>query len=97
MSSLERTAAALLLPGFAGTTAPRWVLERIGAGLGGVTLYGRNVGDGPGLAALNAALHADSDSVVVSLDEEGGDFALQIGLDEGHSEGSSPARKEGSV
>ncbi len=73
MSSLERTAAALLLPGFAGTTAPPWVLARIGAGLGGVTLYGRNVGDASGLAALTASLHAESDSFVVSLDEEGGD------------------------
>jgi beta-N-acetylhexosaminidase len=73
MSSLERTAAALLLPGFAGTTPPDWVLERIAGGLGGVTLYGRNVGDASRLAALSASLHAEGDGFVVSLDEEGGD------------------------
>src|SRR5207237_9858881 len=53
--------------------APSWVLERIAGGLGGVTLYGRNVGDASRLAALTASLHAEGDGFVVSLDEEGGD------------------------
>ena len=43
------------------------------AGLGGVTLYGRNVGDASRLSALTASLHAEGDGFVVSLDEEGGD------------------------
>ena len=73
MSSLERTAAALLLPGFDGTAVPRWVHERIAGGLGGVTLYGRNVGDASRLEALTAALHDQADGFVVCLDEEGGD------------------------
>ncbi|BEP16330.1 glycoside hydrolase family 3 protein [Acidothermaceae bacterium B102] len=73
MTSLERTAAALLLPGFDGTTVPRWVHDRIAGGLGGVTLYGRNVGDASRLAALTAELHDQADGFVVSLDEEGGD------------------------
>ena len=71
--SLERTVAALLLPGFEGREVPRWVHERIAGGLGGVTLYGRNVGDAALLAALTARLHDDGDGFVVSLDEEGGD------------------------
>jgi beta-N-acetylhexosaminidase len=71
--SLERTVATLLLPGFAGTAPPRWVLERVGSGLGGVTLYGRNVGDASQLAALAQRLHAEGDGFVISLDEEGGD------------------------
>jgi beta-N-acetylhexosaminidase len=69
----ERTISALLLPGFEGVTVPRWVLERIDGGLGGVTLYGRNVGDATRLAALTARLHDAGDGFVVSLDEEGGD------------------------
>lgn len=71
--SLQRTAAALLLPGFEGREAPSWLLERIAGGLGGVTLYGRNVGDASRLAALTASLHDAGDGFVVSLDEEGGD------------------------
>jgi beta-N-acetylhexosaminidase len=71
--SLERTAAALLLPGFEGHDVPAWLYERIAGGLGGVTLYGRNVGDPAQLAALNARLHAAGEGFVVSLDEEGGD------------------------
>jgi beta-N-acetylhexosaminidase len=71
--TLARTISALLLPGFDGTTVPSWVLERIDGGLGGVTLYGRNVGDASRLSALTARLHEGGDGFVVSLDEEGGD------------------------
>jgi beta-N-acetylhexosaminidase len=71
--TLARTISALLLPGFDGTTPPSWLLERIDGGLGGVTLYGRNVGDASRLAALTDRLHEAGDGFVVSLDEEGGD------------------------
>jgi beta-N-acetylhexosaminidase len=71
--TLERTAAALLLPGFEGHEAPRWLHERIAGGLGGVTLYGRNIGDAAQLLALTSSLHAAGDGFVVSVDEEGGD------------------------
>ncbi|MDX6256167.1 MAG: beta-N-acetylhexosaminidase [Frankiales bacterium] len=71
--SLERTIGALLLPGFEGHDVPRWVHERIAGGLGGVTLYGRNVADAAQLSALTSRLHAEGDGFVVSLDEEGGD------------------------
>lgn len=63
----------MLLPGFAGTTAPDWLRRRLGEGLGGVVLFGRNVVDDEQVAALTAALRAERDDVVVGIDEEGGD------------------------
>jgi beta-N-acetylhexosaminidase len=66
--SLERLAAGCLLPGFAGTRAPDWVLRRIEGGLGGVVLFARNVSGG--LAELCAEL---GDGVLIAIDEEGGD------------------------
>ncbi|MGW5054148.1 glycoside hydrolase family 3 protein [Actinokineospora sp. NPDC004072] len=71
--SLRALAEAVLLPGFAGTTAPDWVRERVGAGLGGVVLFGRNVVDDAQVAALTAALRAERADVVIGIDEEGGD------------------------
>ncbi len=71
--SLERTVASLLLPGFEGHEVPAWVHERIAGGLGGVALYGRNVGDASELSALTSRLHDEGDGFVVALDEEGGD------------------------
>jgi len=63
----------VLLPGFAGTTAPDWLRRRLGEGLGGVILFGRNVVDDEQVAALTAQLHSSRDGVVVGIDEEGGD------------------------
>ena len=71
--SLRALAEAVLLPGFAGTTAPDWVRARVAAGLGGVVLFGRNVVDDEQVAALTAALRAERADVVVGIDEEGGD------------------------
>lgn len=71
--SLRDLAEAVLLPGFAGTTAPDWVLARVAAGLGGVVLFGRNVVDDEQVAALTAALRAERGDVVIGIDEEGGD------------------------
>ncbi|SHE76870.1 glycoside hydrolase family 3 N-terminal domain-containing protein [Streptoalloteichus hindustanus] len=70
---LSRLAHAVLLPGFVGTGAPDWVRRRIGAGLGGVVLFGRNVVDDDQVAALTAALRAERPDLVVGIDEEGGD------------------------
>ncbi|MGX7828314.1 glycoside hydrolase family 3 protein [Actinokineospora sp. 24-640] len=70
---LRALAEAVLLPGFAGTTAPDWVRARVAAGLGGVVLFGRNVLDDGQVAALTAALRAERGDVVVGIDEEGGD------------------------
>ncbi|WP_027946827.1 glycoside hydrolase family 3 protein [Amycolatopsis taiwanensis] len=73
MSSLETLAESVLLPGFAGTSAPDWLRRRLGAGLGGVILFGRNVVDDEQVARLTAQLRAERDGVVVGIDEEGGD------------------------
>ncbi|HVV22610.1 MAG TPA: glycoside hydrolase family 3 N-terminal domain-containing protein [Pseudonocardiaceae bacterium] len=66
-------AAGVLLPGFAGTTAPDWLRRRVGTGLGGVVLFGRNVTDDEQVAALTASLRAERDGVTIGIDEEGGD------------------------
>ena len=73
MSSLEQLAESVLLPGFAGTTAPDWLRRRIGTGLGGVVLFGRNVVDDAQVRALTAALRSEREDVVIGIDEEGGD------------------------
>jgi beta-N-acetylhexosaminidase len=71
--SLAGLADAVLLPGFAGTTAPDWVRRRVASGLGGVVLFARNCESVEQVAALTAALRAERAGVVVATDEEGGD------------------------
>ncbi|WP_030688735.1 glycoside hydrolase family 3 protein [Streptomyces globisporus] len=71
--TLTRDALTVLQPGFAGTTAPDWLLRRIGEGLSSVGLFGRNIADPQQLAALTARLRAERDDVLVAIDEEGGD------------------------
>jgi beta-N-acetylhexosaminidase len=70
--ALLRLAGAILIPPFPGTTAPRWILDALGLGLGGVTIYGHNVvGD---TAQLTASLRSACDvEPVIAIDEEGGD------------------------
>jgi beta-N-acetylhexosaminidase len=70
--SVERLAAACLLPSFPGHEAPDWALRRLEDGLGGITLFAYNVRDRPQLAALTARLR-DAGEVLVAIDEEGGD------------------------
>lgn len=71
--SVRALAAGVLLPGFAGTTAPDWLLRRLESGLGGVVLFGRNVLHDEQVAALTSGLRAARGDVVVGIDEEGGD------------------------
>ncbi|MFE9408252.1 glycoside hydrolase family 3 protein [Streptomyces sp. NPDC006704] len=71
--TLTRDALAVLQPGFTGTTAPDWLLRRIGEGLASVGLFGRNIVTGPQVAELTAQLRAERDDVLVAIDEEGGD------------------------
>lgn len=71
--TLTRDALAVLQPGFIGTTAPDWLLRRIGEGLSAVGLFGRNIVSPGQLAALTAQLRAERDDVLVAIDEEGGD------------------------
>jgi beta-N-acetylhexosaminidase len=70
---LEELASACIWPGVEGLAAPDWVRREIAGGLGGVVLFSRNVRDAGQLAGFTAALRAEDDRVLVSLDEEGGD------------------------
>lgn len=71
--TVTRDALAVLQPGFTGTTAPDWLLRRVGEGLSSVGLFGRNIESPEQLAALTAQLRAERDDVLVAIDEEGGD------------------------
>jgi beta-N-acetylhexosaminidase len=71
--TLTRDALTVLQPGFTGTTAPDWLLRRLGEGLATVGLFGRNISSPEQLAALTAQLRAERDDVLVAIDEEGGD------------------------
>jgi beta-N-acetylhexosaminidase len=71
--TLTRDALTILQPGFVGTTAPDWLLRRIGEGLCAVGLFGRNITSPGQLAVLTARLRAERDDVLVAIDEEGGD------------------------
>ncbi|MEU9242079.1 glycoside hydrolase family 3 protein [Streptomyces sp. NPDC048385] len=70
---LTRDALTVLQPGFTGTTAPDWLLRRLGEGLAGVGVFGRNIVSAEQLAALTAQLRAERGDVLVAIDEEGGD------------------------
>jgi beta-N-acetylhexosaminidase len=56
--ALAQLADAVLIPPFAGHEAPPWILDQLGDGLAGVTLFGLNVGSTAQLAALTATLRA---------------------------------------
>ncbi|MGY3679850.1 beta-glucosidase-like glycosyl hydrolase [Streptomyces sp. TE33382] len=71
--TLTRDALAVLQPGFTGTTAPDWVLRRVGEGLAAVALFGRNIRTPEQVAALTAQLRAEREDILVAIDEEGGD------------------------
>ncbi|MGW1073226.1 glycoside hydrolase family 3 protein [Streptomyces sp. NPDC002537] len=73
MDTLTRDALTVLQPGFTGTSAPGWLLRRLGEGLASVGLFGRNIASPEQLAALTAQLRAERDDVLVAIDEEGGD------------------------
>ncbi|MEU1801285.1 glycoside hydrolase family 3 protein [Streptomyces sp. NPDC019937] len=72
-ATLARDALTVLQPGFTGTSAPDWLLRRLGEGLASVGLFGRNIASPEQLAALTARLRAERDDVLVAIDEEGGD------------------------
>ncbi|MFI8522559.1 glycoside hydrolase family 3 protein [Streptomyces sp. NPDC085481] len=82
--TLTRDALTVLQPGFVGTTAPDWLLRRIGEGLSSVGLFGRNIVAPAQLAALTAQLRAERDDVLVAIDEEGGDVT-RLEVKEGSS------------
>lgn len=81
-TNLSSLAAAVLQPGFLGTSQPPdWVRRWLGEGLGGVVLFARNVVDPEQVGALTAALRAERPDVQVAIDEEAGDVTrLESGL-----------------
>jgi beta-N-acetylhexosaminidase len=72
---LVRLADAILIPPFPGASAPRWILDALGRGLAGVTLFGQNISAPDQVRALTAGLRAAAIGVdpVIAIDEEGGD------------------------
>ena len=72
---LTRLADAILIPPFPGASAPRWILDALGRGLAGVTLFGQNISAPDQVRALTAGLRAASAGAdpVIAIDEEGGD------------------------
>jgi beta-N-acetylhexosaminidase len=72
---LVRLADAILIPPFPGASAPRWILDALGRGLAGVTLFGQNISAPDQVGALTAGLRAAAIEVdpVIAIDEEGGD------------------------
>ncbi|QCR19973.1 glycoside hydrolase family 3 N-terminal domain-containing protein [Agrococcus sp. SGAir0287] len=73
MSALLHDVRATLMPGFAGTTLPTWVADRLGDGLASVCLYGENAPDAATLRGLAGAVRAVRADAIVAIDEEGGD------------------------
>lgn len=71
--SLRREILTTFLPGFVGTRAPEWLLERLRDGLGGVCIFGPNIESLDQLTELTASLRAANPHAVIAIDEEGGD------------------------
>jgi beta-N-acetylhexosaminidase len=67
------TAAATLLPGFAGPTLPGWLEARLRSGLAGVCLFATNIESRSQLRALTDAIRAANPFALIAIDEEGGD------------------------
>jgi beta-N-acetylhexosaminidase len=73
-ADVGRLTLSCLLLGFVGPEPPRWLLDLLGDGLGGVVLFGSNLGDGREDRRLTDRLRtAAGRDIVVALDEEGGD------------------------
>lgn len=74
MTDVRGLALGALLLGWTGPEPPRWLLTVLEQGLGGVVLFGSNLGDGTQVASLCARLRAAAGrDIVIALDEEGGD------------------------
>ena len=63
----------ILLPGFAGTSLPVWLRDRLRAGLAGVCLFAQNISSPAQLRRLIDAIMAENPYAIVAIDEEGGD------------------------
>ena len=71
--ALRRLAGATLLIPFPSRVPPRWVLDELEDGLGGVVLFYFNIGGPRQLSDLTRRLREAGGDPIVSLDEEGGD------------------------
>ncbi len=58
MSAVAPPLMTTLLPGFAGSSLPAWLRDRLRAGLGGVCLFGQNIVSFQQLRALTDAIYA---------------------------------------
>lgn len=70
---LRRLILRTLLPAFPGLTPPRWALDLVDEGVGGYVIFYYNIRDDEQLTALTAKLRDANPSLLLSLDEEGGD------------------------
>jgi beta-N-acetylhexosaminidase len=71
---VRRLALSCLLLGYEGDQVPAYVDEALAAGLGGLVLFGSNVGDGTRVRDLTDRLRrAAGRDIVLAIDEEGGD------------------------
>jgi len=85
----RRLAAGCLMGSYADTQVPRWLLDLVRDGLGGVLLFAKNVVDDEQLAAACRRLREARADVVIAIDEECGDVTR---LDAGRgSDTPSPA------
>jgi beta-N-acetylhexosaminidase len=73
MTDLRSLVHSVVVPGFAGTTLPPWLADRLTAGLAGVCLFGHNVADAAAVRDLDDAVHAAREAALVLSDEEGGE------------------------
>lgn len=75
--TVRRLALGVLLAGFEGDTVPpEWLTALAAEGLGGVTLFGRNVVDDDPVGALSrltTELRRERPDLLICIDEEGGD------------------------
>jgi beta-N-acetylhexosaminidase len=77
--ALARLADAILIPPFPGVSAPAWILQALGRGLAGVTLFGPNIAAPDQVTALTAALRAASADAAAAADAAGSAAGLADG------------------
>jgi beta-N-acetylhexosaminidase len=78
--ALLRLVNSVLLPGFNGTSVPRWLADAMDTGLGGVLYFAHNLPAPENTRAFSDDIHQRRHDIIISVDEEGGDVTrLQVG------------------